>query len=508
MWEDTSMPLVHRRAFLRAGAAGVALLREDRTAAAQERPNLLLLMSDQHRGDCLGADGNPIIQTPNLDRLAAGGVRFRCAYSSTPTCTPARAALLTGMSPWSHGMLGYGAVAAHYPVELPQLLRNAGYSTLGIGKMHWTPQRALHGFHRTILDESGREESTGFRSDYRSWLFSEAPGADPEPTGIDWNGYAAKAFPLPERLHPTTWIAETAIHFLRSYSGSAPWFLKVSFERPHSPYDPPPRWMDRYADAALPTARAGGWAGKYRPSMGDIPDPWHGDVGPEIVRKARQGYYGSVSFVDEQIGRILQTLEDRGVLGNTLIFFLADHGDMLGDQYLWRKGYAYQPAARIPMLLHWPAGLNRAANGQVISNPVEIRDVLPTLLDAAGVPVPAAVEGSSLLSLARNPGREWRPWIDLEHDVVYSPDNHWNALTDGVWKYIYHANSGQEQLFDLAKDPYELTDLSGDARFGSELGQWRNRLIAHLAPRGEPWVVNGKLGIRHDRQLYSPNYPG
>ena len=136
-------------------------------------------MSDQHRGDCLGADGNSAIQTPNLDRLAAGGVRFRCAYSSTPTCTPARAALLTGMSPWQHGMLGYGQVAEHYSVELPRLLRDIGYYTLGIGKMHWTPQRTLHGFHRTILDESGREESPGFRSDYRSWLFSEAPDADP-----------------------------------------------------------------------------------------------------------------------------------------------------------------------------------------------------------------------------------------------------------------------------------------------------------------------------------------
>ena len=200
---------MNRRAFLRAAAAAAPAWIGSRSAAARERPNILLLMSDQHRGDCLGADGNTIVQTPNLDRLAARGVRFRCAYSSTPTCTPARAALLTGMSPWSHGMLGYGAVAEHYPVELPQLLRDAGYYTLGIGKMHWTPQRALHGFHRTILDESGREESPGFRSDYRSWLFSEAPDANPEPTGISWNGYAAKAFPLPERLHPTTWVAET-----------------------------------------------------------------------------------------------------------------------------------------------------------------------------------------------------------------------------------------------------------------------------------------------------------
>ncbi len=498
------MRSVHRRDFLKTSAA-VVLPRAAR--AVTGRPNILLLMSDQHRGDCLGADGNAVIQTPNLDRLAAGGVRFRCAFSSTPTCTPARAALLTGMSPWRHGMLGYGQVAERYSVELPQLLRDAGYYTLGIGKMHWTPQRALHGFHRTILDESGREESPGFRSDYRSWLFSQAPDANPEPTGIDWNGYAAKPFPLAERLHPTAWIADTAIHFLRQYRRAEPWFLKVSFERPHSPYDPPVRWMDRYADAPLPPARAGRWADKYRPADRTRPDPWHGDFGVEAVRTARQGYYGSVSFVDEQIGRILETLDARGQLRNTLIFFLADHGDMLGDQFLWRKGYAWQPSARIPMLLYWSNGLDRARAGRTIGRPVEIRDVLPTLLDAAGAPVPNAVEGRSLLALARNPEGAWREWIDLEHNVVYSPENHWNALTDGAWEYIFHAYNGQEQLFDLVKDPYELLDLASDAAFAGELRKWRSRMIAHLAPRGEAWVTNGRLALRTAGQLYSPNYP-
>ena len=498
---------MNRRTFLKMSSA-VAAMPGGAAANAGERPNLLLLMSDQHRGDALGADGNKAIVTPNLDALAASGVRFRNAFSSTPTCTPARAALLTGMSPWSHGMLGYGRVAEHYPVELPRLLHEAGYYTLGIGKMHWTPQRTLHGFDRTILDESGREESEGFRSDYRCWLFSEMPLANPEPSGISWNGYQAKAFPLPERLHPTAWIGETTIRFLRSYKRPEPWFLKVSFERPHSPYDPPARWLNRYAEAELPPARAGKWADKYRPIDRSSPDIWHGDIGAAGVRAARQGYYGSVSFVDEQIGRILETLDAQGQLSNTAIVFLADHGDMLGDEYLWRKGYAYQPAARIPMIVHWPAGLGGAGKGRVISNPVEIRDVLPTLLDAAGVEVPKAVEGRSLLGLARSGGSGWREWIDLEHDIVYDPDNHWNALTDGDWKYVFLANSGQEQLFHLAEDPYELMDLAGEARNAAELSKWRGRMIAHLSPRGAPWVVNGRLGIRHESQLYSPNYPG
>ena len=491
---------MQRRTFLASSAAAFAA-----QPAQSDRPNILLLMTDQHRGDALGAAGNPVIHTPNLDRLAQGGVRFRCAYSSTPTCTPARAALLTGMSPWGHGLLGYGPIAAKYSVEMPRLLRDAGYYTLGIGKMHYTPQRNLHGFHQTILDESGRVESIDFRSDYRAWFWSELPDGNPEPTGIDWNGYAAASYPLPDRLHPTSWVGETAVRFLKDYRRNEPFFLKVSFERPHSPYDPPRRWFDHYAGAALPPVRAGRWADHYRTPSSSRPDIWHGDLGPEVARRARQGYYGSISHIDEQIGRILETVDARGMLRHTLVLFCADHGDMLGDQYLWRKSYAYEPSAHIPMVLHWPDGLD-GKQGQVRSNAVEIRDVLPTFLDAAGTAIPPAVEGRSLLPLARDPQTPWRPWIDLEHDVCYSVDNHWNALTDGNWKYIFHANNGQEQLFNLAEDPHELEDLAGGSSHARELGLWRSRLIEHLAPRGEPWVANGRLGLRPASQLKSPNY--
>ena len=497
--------MASRRRFFGSIAAGMAM--QGRAQTGGSRPNILLLMTDQHRADCLGASGNKVIQTPNLNSLASGGVLFRHAYSSTPTCTPARAALLTGQSPWSHGMLGYGKVAEHYPVEMPRLLRAAGYYTTGIGKMHWTPQRALHGFHQTILDESGREESPGFRSDYRQWFRSQLPDANPEPTGIDWNGYAAKAFPLPERFHPTAWVADTAVRWLNDYRRTEPFFLHVSFERPHSPYDPPQRWWDRYAAADLPAAQAGSWAELFRTPSGRGPAVWHGDLGATTVRNARRGYYGSVSFVDEGIGRILETLDRRSMLDDTLILMLADHGDMLGDQYLWRKSYAYQSSAAIPLLVRPPKGLLAESRGRFLPHPVEIRDVLPTLLEAAGAAIPQAVEGQSLLGLMRNPASAWREWIDLEHDVCYSPNNHWNALTNGRHKYIFHARTGEEQFFDLAADPLELHDLAGDSAHANESRIWRSRLTSHLAVRGAPWVVNGRLGLRPASQLYSPNYP-
>lgn len=473
------------------------------------RPNILFLMADQLRGDCLGSDGNRVIQTPHLDRLAADGARFRCAYSSVPSCTPARATILTGLSPWHHGMLGYGRVAVRYPRELPRMLHDAGYYALGIGKMHYHPQRNTHGFDRTILDESGRVESPDFVSDYRRWFKVTAPGLDPDATGIGWNDHRGKTYALPERLHPTQWTGDEAVKFLHTYDGARPFFLKVSFARPHSPFDAPPRWWHRYDDAPLPPAVVGDWAERHaqqgKPYRDDL---WQGDLGPEKVRDARQGYYGNVSFIDEQIGRILAELEQRGWLDNTLILFTADHGDMLGDHHLWRKTYAYEPSARIPMLIRWPDCLLTAARGQVIARTVELRDLLPTFLDAAGVTYdPAWFDGRSMLELVRGRSEGWREWIDLEHSTCYAPENYWSGLTNGRMKYIYYAVDGRQQLFDLEKDPGETRDLSVVAEYGPELQKWRARLVAHLAERGAPFVVHGDLGLRPKRILYSPNYP-
>jgi len=466
-------------------------------------------MTDQHRGDCIGADGNRAIRTPHLDRIANEGVRFRCAYTAVPSCTPARSGLLTGLSPWRHGMLGYGRVAYRYKNEKPRMLHEAGYYTLGIGKMHWFPQRHTHGFHKTILDESGRVQTKGFVSDYRQWFRAQAPNLNPDATGIGWNDYRAKAYVLPERLHPTHWMGETAVQFLRHYGRQEPFFLKVSFARPHSPYDPPPRLMKLYEDADIPKAVVGKWAERHAQRGKKLGySTWRGDLGPEQVRRSRQGYYGSVTFIDEQIGRILDVLDKRGWLENTLILFTSDHGDMTGDHHLWRKTYAYEASARIPMLIRWPEGLLSAKRGQVLSQPVELRDVLPTFLDAAAVSFDEKqFDGRSMLGLVRGRTKGWREFIDFEHDICYSRENHWNALTDGRHKYIFHALNGEEQLFDLHRDPGELDDLASEPKHQATRRLWRRRLIEHLSERGAPFVVNGDLALRPKRFLYSPNYP-
>ena len=491
-------------------AGGMSSAQGAAAASAQgKRPNIILLMTDQHRGDCIGADGHPVIHTPNLDRLAQEGAIFTSGYSCTPTCTPARAALLSGLNPWNNGMLGYSRVADKYPVEMPQALRDGGYYTLGIGKMHWHPQRHRHGFHEVILDESGRSQAPEFISDYRAWFKANAPGKQYDATGIGWNDYRSRAYVHDETLHPTYWTAQVAVNFIEQYDAEDPYYLKVSFARPHSPYDPPKRWMDYYKNKDLPEAAIGDWADRYKEPSSDTYTIWHGDKGKEQVRKSREGYYGSISFIDEQIGRIIKSLEEKGELDNTLIVMTADHGDMQGDHHMWRKSYAYEPSARVPMIMRWPESVD-APRGQRIAAPVELRDILPTFLDAAQVTVDSPLDGDSMLKLAKGKGKAkgWREYIDLEHDVCYSKANHWTALTDGKVKYIFHAFDGEEQLFDLTKDPLECKDLAKTSSHAKMLKKWRQRMVEHLEERGEDWVKDGKLVLHKGSILLSPNYPG
>ncbi|MFH1718104.1 MAG: arylsulfatase [Planctomycetota bacterium] len=504
---------ITRRAFLKNASILSATVALDASAARsavgqRRKPNILYLMTDQHRGDCLGCAGNKIIKTPHLDSIAKDGVLFSSAYSSTPSCTPARSAILTGLSPWHHGMIGYGRVAGEYPFELPTALRDAGYYVFGIGKMHWHPQRNLRGYHKILLDESGRAETPGFVSDYRQWFKEQAPDLDPDATGIGWNDYRAKAYALPQRLHPTRWTTDTAVDFIEKYDRSEPFMLKVSFARPHSPYDPPQRFIDMYDEDDMPAPAVGDWAARYAPHD-EPPKPslWQGDLGVEQAKKSRRAYYGSITFIDEQIGRILAALKKRNLYDNTLIIMFADHGDMLGDHHLWRKTYAYEGSARIPMLLRWPKSMGMDnQRGRTLPQPVELRDVLPTFLDAAAAPIPNHLDGRSMLELVRGNTKNWRPYIDLEHSMCYNKD-HWNALTDGKFKYIYYAFDGREELFDLSNDPNELRNLAADPAHKSKLLQWRQNMVEHLCERGEPFVSNGKLTIRKDRLLYSPHFP-
>lgn len=476
-----------------------------------KKPHVIFIMTDQHRGDALGCMGNSAVISPNIDKLASEGTLFVCGYSSSPSSTPARAGLLTGMSPWKHGMLGYGRMAEKYRYEMPQILRNLGYYTLGVGKMHWFPQKALHGFHATWVDESGRVETNDFISDYHEWFQLRAPGQNPDLTGIGWNDHGAGIYKLDEQLHPTTWTGQTACELIHNYKNEKPLFLKISFARPHSPYDPPKRFLDMYEGMGIPKPAIGDWCGKYAEHADFLkvaPDAPFGNFGDEYAVNSRRHYYANITFIDDQIGRVIAALKEKGMYDNAIICFTADHGDMLGDHYHWRKTYPYEGSVHIPFIVKWPANLAKTVpDGAIIEEPVELRDFLPTFIDLAGGAIPPDMDGSSLHKLVNGRSEEWRKFIDMEHATCYSPDNYWCALTDGKMKYIWNFHTGKEQLFDLKKDPQELVDCAGKSDYIKLQKEFRDAMIGHLAERGDTFVKNGELVVRDSTLLYSPNFP-
>lgn len=480
---------------------------------AAQKPHIILIMSDQHRGDAMGCMGNTSVITPHMDSLAHDGTLFTCGYTSAPSSTPARAGLLTGLSPWHHGMLGYGRVATHYRYEMPRMLRELDYYTFGIGKMHWFPQKTLHGFHGTLVDESGRIETEDFISDYRLWFQMHAPGVNPDSTGLGWNDHGARTYKLPEELHPTVWTGKEAcemIHHHKNGNGQ-PLFLKVSFARPHSPYDPPQRLIEQYRDKKIPAPYIGEWC-KDMPYATPVDpdsaasDAAFGSFGEEYVKKSRLHYYANVTLVDEEIGKIIQALKEEGMYDNALICYISDHGDMLGDHHHWRKTYPYEGSSHIPFIVKWPASY-RFQGGEKVEAPVELRDLLPTFLEVAGGTVPEDMDGQSLLLLMNGNQDKWRRYIDMEHATCYSPDNYWCALTDGKIKYIWRFHTGEEELFDLVKDPHELKNVAKEAGYHTILLKMRDAMVHHLSERGTEFVKDGKLQILKRTILYGPHYP-
>lgn len=480
-------------------------------AQASAKPHIILIMTDQQRGDALGCMGNKSVISPHIDKLAEEGTLFISGYSSTPSSTPARAGLLTGMSPWHHGQLGYARVAEKYTYEMPQMLRNLGYYTFGIGKMHWFPQKCLHGFHQTLVDESGRSETPDFISDYRAWFQLQAPGQNPDLTGIGWNDHGASVYKLDERLHPTAWTGQTAVELIHNYNNDKPLFLKVSFARPHSPYDPPQRYLDLYKDREIPKPAVGDWCDKYAerldPSKVATDAPF-ANFGDEYAVNSRRHYYANVTFIDDQVGEIVRALKEKGMYDNAMICFTSDHGDMLGDHYHWRKTYPYEGSTHIPYIVKWPKGMKKSIpDGSSINQPVELRDFLPTFIELAGGTVPPNMDGSSLLNLVQGRTATWRKYIDLEHATCYSQDNYWAALTDGKIKYIWNFHNGSEQLFDLERDPQELHNCMAEPAYADRLKELRKAMVEHLSERGDGFVKDGHLVVRNSTLLYSPNYP-
>ncbi len=469
-----------------------------------KQPNIILIMTDQLRGDCLGYAGHPDVKTPYLDTLASTGVMFSRAYSACPSCIAARAALHTGMAQNHHGRVGYkDGVSWNYEHTMAGELSKAGYYTQCVGKMHVHPLRNYLGFHNVELHDgylgAARssslpwQESQLVADDYFYWLKQElGVTADVTDTGIECNSFISRPWMHEEKYHPTNWVTERSIDFLRRRDPGKPFFLMASYLRPHPPFDAPQHYFNLYSNKELHPPYIGTWeTDEYLKRDGRLYDSKSGPIDPELMRQAQIGYYACITHLDHQIGRLILALKEYGVYDNSIILFTSDHGEELCDHHMFRKARPYEGSCHIPLII--TAGKNvltDIASSSICTDVAELRDIMPTLLDAAGAEIPDSVDGHSLLPLVREPEKSLRSWLHGEHSFDEF-SNHW--IVTEKEKYIWHSWTGTEQYFNLADDPHELTDLADDPSCQDRIQELRGCLIESLKGRPEGYTDGNRL---------------
>ncbi|MEX0885334.1 MAG: arylsulfatase [Phycisphaeraceae bacterium] len=456
-------------------------------------PNILLIMTDQQRGDALGADGHPVLQTPNLDGLANAGSRFARAYSTCPSCVPARRALLCGQHPATNGMVGMRTGVDWHPDHtLPGELTRAGYQTHLVGRhMHQHPMRKRFGYESVNLGSTHL-----YGDDYAHYIERQTPELDGfRSHGLSFNGWTARPWSRPEHEHPVNWTVNEALRFLAMRDPTCPFFLTVSFYAPHPPLCPPPFFMERYLRQDMPEPTIGDWCAAPNHPAADVDAARDVVLTGERLRTAQAGYFGSIDHVDNQIYRLLSVRGEAGYdVRNTVVIFISDHGEMLGDHYMFRKCEPYEGSARVPMIIAGGADTG-LKGGQVLDGPVCLEDVMPTCLELAGVEIPEGVDGKSLVGALRGEGGRVREVLHGEHATQYSREQANHYLTDGRWKYIWRPLTGEEQLFDLEADPHESVDLAAGAEAEARVQPWRERLVERLRDRPEGFVEGGRLRV-------------
>lgn len=451
------------------------------------RPNILLITTDQHNAEIMGCAGNPVVQTPHLDRLAREGVFFAEAYTPHPVCTPARTSIFTGQTAKRHGvpyninLREHQADPPHWTglaadaTPFPEILRRQGYHTALFGKLH-TKQAGERNFGiETMRLAEGKGQFVEFGTapdDYRRYLREKGY---PDSAWRTWEHpeYPEQGWissPLPVEDYIDTWTATEALSWLDATDG--PFFAWVSFSGPHTPWDPPAPYDRMYDPAAipLPTRREGeleekhpDWVDCIAQTVPATPPFSRDNQRPAGIanayarfsetqrREMLAAYYGEISLIDAQVGRLLDHLDAHGLTDNTLVLFTTDHGDYLGNNWAFFKyGAQYDSLSRIPFLLRWPAAV---LAGGTCRELVSLVDIAPSILAASGAEPVDPQDGQSFLPLLAGESIPWR-----DHLVL---DGKPRCVVDAAWKYLLWPD-GFAELYDRKTDPHELHNRIND----------------------------------------------
>ena len=435
-----------------------------------EKPNILIIMSDEHAPMYSSAYGHPIVRTPNMERLAEAGATFDAAYCNSPLCTPSRMSFMTGRYVHHIGAWDNVTPLRSDLVTWAHRLRAQGYDVALSGKQHFGGPDQLHGFRAQLA----RDLHAEWNHPIHLWDDGIAPAPQP------WHEVYAAGPGRTEELDVDDLAQERALAYLRdSARREGPWALNVSLIAPHFPYVAPQRFWDMYPPEAmdLPTIPEGHledlhpMAQRFRTMFGfpRFPD--------EVLRRARAGYYALISYFDEKIGQLLDALMETGQYENTVIIHLSDHGDMNGEHGMWRKSNFYEASARVPLQVFWHG---RIAGGQRIPQVVSLVDVTATICELAGDDCDLPLDGDSLLPLLTGDEPDWKDEAFCEY-LAHGTDRPMAMLRRGRHKLNYSWGERVE-LYDVAADPGEFHDLAGDQAYADTVEALTESLLADWDP--------------------------
>lgn len=456
-----------------------------------QRPNILLITTDQQRFDTLHCAGNPYIRTPHLNWLADSGIRFSRCYSDAPVCVPARATMMTGRSGYRNDLTinSESVQPIDGAISLPGLLTRAGYQTRAQGKMHFTPRRKNYGFEHMELLE-----------DYYRYMAKHPEYGVPSDHGMGQNEMEPVISTVDESHSLTHWIIDRSIDFLETRDESRPFFLWTSFSKPHPPFDPCMNYWLLYQNAEMPPPIYGDWS--ETPEM--VPPGLRRSTvmlngcdrfDEDLIRDSRRAYYACITQIDYNLGRLFARLREMGLLENTAILFASDHGDMLGDHHIGAKQVFLEGSSHVPLLLRMPEGQRSTQlSGAVCDELATLSDIYTTCLSLGGVESPQGVDTDGLDLNAVAEGRSRR------EAFIGVCGQHYTILK-GRHKYMYCAGGATELLFDMADDPYEQHDLSAEPGCAELKKELRLALTEEIATVRPEYLVNGQLPVEDPPDL-------
>jgi len=457
---------------------------------AERSPNILILMPDQQRADCMSCAGHPQIRTPNMDRLAAEGMRFTHACTVSPLCMPARASFISGVYVHNHDMWANRGELFPEEESLFRRLQHCGYTTGHIGKSHYYEHHAFHMREREpymrargfdYLHETTGPWATMRTDSYMTDLWREkgllqAFRDDYQRRREHAPNIAVWPSPLPTELFMDSYIGGQAVRFIDEYGGDQPFALFVGFGGPHEPWDAPGEYATMYDPAGAPPrvepADPGDWVGG--PAAEWQRSGRQTAMTEDDIRRLRANYYGKITLIDHWFGEIFAACERKGIMNDLLVVFWSDHGEMAGDHGLLHKSRFFESALRIPLIVRWPGQI---AAGQTSSTLAETVDIMPTILEAVGAEVPESCLGKSLWPALRDPSMKIR---DATFSEVERGGRRNLMVRTERCKYAVHDDGEGYMLYDLAEDPDERNNLIGHPEAREVEVEMRDRLLRFL----------------------------